>query len=189
MALADITKKIIDDAESEAKQILISATKKKGDIDKQTTIFISEATEAANNKWKNLVLQAEEKQLANKKQEGRKKIESYKRQVLDEIFQQAQKELSGLRGEKRQHLIKEMLNQLPNNWSGYIKVAPADAKLVKELSNDKTNIKSISPAEELSGGFIASNDTSEYNFSFEHILTIVKNQQENLVAKILFKQK
>lgn len=188
MALVDITTKIIDDARSEAKQILASAEKQKDDIDKQTALLVAEATASAEHKWQNLLTQAEEKQLASKKQEGRKLIEAYKRQALDDVFQQAQKGLDNLAGENRHHLIKKMWQQLPTDWSGQIQVADADAKSIKELTIKQKNIDSISINKELSGGFIASNNSSEYNFSFNHLLAIAKNHQESTIAKILFKQ-
>lgn len=104
---------------------------------------------------------------------------SEKRKILDEIYSEAHKKLDGL---SRENIIKIISEKLKSA------VSPGDEILVSAKYNDNFSIqKNVKiKFDDIEGIFIIKKAASEIRFSFEGLISELKEKTERKISEILF---
>ena len=78
-----------------------------------------------------------------------------------------------------------MLKKLDRSLGTEILVSKKDAARLADVVKENEFTLSVQTAD-ISGGFIVKNGDIEYNYSFESIITVEKEEIQQIAAKILF---
>lgn len=180
-----IIDKIIADADESVKNILSEARN-------AADAIISEAEEkAAREKAKNDKLVAEEKEKVTAKQisgaemQAKKAVLVQKQLLLEEVIEEAEKRLINLPDDEYVKVIGNMLNSIDKSLGTEVIVAKRDKERLSEVISEKGFTLSERTAD-IKGGIIIRNGDIEYNYSFGSIITIEKEDIQQIAAKILF---
>lgn len=84
-----------------------------------------------------------------------------------------------------QSLSAVMLKKLDRSLGTEILVSKKDAARLADVVKENEFTLSAQTAD-ISGGFIVKNGDIEYNYSFESIITVEKEEIQQIAAKILF---
>ena len=82
-------------------------------------------------------------------------------------------------------VIDGMLKKLDRSLGTEILVSEKDAARLADVVKENEFTLSAQTAD-ISGGFIVKNGDIEYNYSFESIITVEKEEIQQIAAKILF---
>ncbi len=180
-----IIDKIIADAQAQADVILQEAKQ-----EAERTLLI--ATEKAEKEKIALHKQAEEekqkiraKEISGAEMEGKKAILRTKQELLQEIVDTAHKRLCELPDAEYCQMIAGMLSKLD----------PADGTQLLVNAKDKARLAEVAAQKgftildrdcDISGGFIVKQGDIEYNYSFEAIISVEKEEMQQIAASILF---
>src|SRR5690606_28880665 len=143
-------------------------------INKETKHLVSQANIETEKKINDLKEVETKRQISSHKGKNQREIEKYKRQAIDDVFKMAEKEIFTLSDNDRLSICKKLLETLPKDWSGEIIASESEAPLLKSLGVDVTTDKNIK------GGFIAINQDSEYNFTWN---SLIKDSQSKIEHK------
>lgn len=178
-----IIDKIIADAEEEKKKILDAAKA-------QADAIIAKAEDAAERD----VLAAREEALTEAEKasakvisgalmDAKKAVLTAKQECLGQVVAKANEKLLSMSGSDYEEVI---LNMLSKAEKGEVLLSAKNKKeLEKRLTAEGYQVSD--EVRDISGGFIIKNGDIEYNYSFEAIMMVEKEQIEQLAAEILFK--
>jgi vacuolar-type H+-ATPase subunit E/Vma4 len=118
--------------------------------------------------------------------EGKLKLESLKRQLLNEVFEEVAKKITALSDENYQAFIEKQLTELPKDMK-VVAVIPADRVAVtkKALKAAGINVSETEDAEFAVGVVLRGTDF-EYDLSLERILGELKSKKDMEIASELF---
>ncbi len=189
MALQDILKKITDEAKKKAafmKQVADDEIKKireegqaKSDarrVEIEQKIGVQSA--AVLEKSKTLAAM-----------EGRSQSLRQKREVIDQTYEEVEKELNALDSSEYVKLISGMMKHASKTVEKGSLTVPADRKKLTEEAIEKSSVDFHVEGEtnDFKGGFVLSSGKVEINLSFPYLVQkIVRPTTELDVAKILF---
>ena len=189
MALSDILQKINDEAGKKAafmKQV----------ADDEISKIKEEAVSKAEKKKKAVAEKGDEKSRSVRekaqilaKMEGRNKLLSEKRQVIDEVYTEAEKELVHLKGADLSKILVSMLKAVSKPMAnGKLTVATGHKQELQEaIEKAKVDYSVSDESSDIDGGFIVSDGKQEINLSFNYLLkSQVRPNTELDIAKILF---
>ena len=155
-----------------------------------------EAVKKAEEKRKVVAEKAEEKSQSIRektevlaKMEGRNKLLSEKRQLIDKVYAEASKELSQFKGAELSKILVSMLKVASEAMpKGHLTVASGHKSEVEgAISKAGVNYTIKDESSEIDGGFIVSDGKQEINLSFNYLLkSQIRPSTELEVAKILF---
>ncbi len=183
MALQDLLNKINSDAEAEIENILQKAKAEEEEIKKETEKLLADLEFKNNLKIKELTETETKRQLSAEAGKNQKEIENFKREALDQTFDQALKTLSNLPESEKEKIYRQLLNSLPANWSGILLTSPEEKELLQSIAGDNFTVQED---KSIKGGFIAQGEESEYNFSWRVLVTTSKTKTESQIAEKLF---
>ena len=184
-----LTSRIVEEAEAEAGRIIMEAQAR-------AEAIASEAVAEAERLNKDYAKKAEraaeeiiERSRTNGALDSRKTALRAKRQVLDEAFALAKKELCALEGEKRKALIMRMIKE--NVKSGEtLRPAKPDRELIAALTAElnPTLPRPVSLGEDMEagGGFRLLGGGYETDCTFEALLRDFRERRESEAARVLF---
>lgn len=187
MALQDILQKIKQEAETELKALEEEHDKKLKTVDEEFEDLKAEANEDMDDK-----VETNSKKIMNKmttiaKMEAKNKLLKEKRELLDEIFEEALAKLVDSPNYK--DLIVGLLKHAGISGED-VEVVPAKGKESETKSALEASGKSFKMSEKagsIKGGFILVSDKIEINNSFESILNKqLRSDLELEIAKTLF---
>jgi len=121
--------------------------------------------------------------------EGRNKLLSEKRAVIDEVYTDAGKELKALDGSELSQVLVTMLKSAAKSMpKGKVVAASGHKKEVEEaISKAGVDYDLEGESSDIDGGFIVSDGRQEINLSFNYLITSqLRPKTELEVAKILF---
>lgn len=180
-----IIDKIIADADESVKNILSEARN-------AADAIINEAEEkAAKEKAKNDKIVAEEKEKVTAKQisgaemQAKKAVLAQKQLLLEEVIEEAEKRLISLPDDEYVKVIGNMLDSIDKSLGTEVIVSEMDKTRLSEVISKKGFTLSERTAD-IKGGIIIRNGDIEYNYSFGSIITIEKEDIQQIAAKILF---
>jgi len=189
MALSDILQKINDEAGKKAafmKQV----------ADDEIAKLKEEAMSKAEDKRKEVAVKGDERCESVKekaqvlaKMEGRNKLLSEKRAVIDEVYQEASKELSSLKGGDLSKVLVSMIKKASKAMpKGHVTVATGHKHELEEaISKAGVEYSVRDESSDIDGGFVVSDGKQEINLSFNYLLkSQLRPKTELDVAKILF---
>ena len=108
-----------------------------------------------------------------------------KKAILAETIAEAEKRLLSLDDAAYAKVIDGMLKKLDRSLGTEILVSKKDAARLADVVKENEFTLSAQTAD-ISGGFIVKNGDIEYNYSFESIITVEKEEIQQIAAKILF---
>lgn len=178
-----IIDKIILDAENEKKKILEQAQK---EADHIIHIAQEQAEKELNSARALATAEAEKataKVFSGAKMEAKKMILSQKQKCLEDTMEQIKQKLFSQSPVEYEKTIISMLEKAEQGEE--IILSEKDINLLKKTLEEKGYIVS-DETRDISGGFIVKKGEIEYNYSFEAIFAVEKEQIEQIIAEILF---
>lgn len=180
-----IIDKIIAEAEEAAKAILAKGQKEadailkagQDKVDKEMDVFDRNAQAEAEK--------ASAKEISGAEMQAKKAVLEAKQNILAEVIAEAEKRLLSLEDEEYAKVIGGMLERLDKSLGTEIILSPKDAPRLAAVVAEKGFTLSETHSD-ISSGFIVKNGDIEYNYSFESIITVEKEEIQQIAAKILF---
>lgn len=173
--LADVnaeTIKILESANEYAQKIVDSANEKANkELESHRSIAQAEAEKAAA------------KEISGAEMEAKKLILQTKQECLENIISAAKEKLLALDGKEYEETILNMLSAAQQGDE--IIFSEKDKKSLSKAAQEKGFAVS-SETRSINGGFIVKKGEIEYNYSFESIIAVEKEEIERIAAEILF---
>lgn len=180
-----IIDKIISDADEAVNKIIADAKKAA-----EATIKSYE-DKAAREKAKNDKIVADEKdkviakQISSAQMNAKKTVLAQKQLILENVIEQAENRLINLSDDEYVNVIGTMLESIDKNLGSEVIVSSKDKDRLADIIDQKGFVLSDKTAD-IEGGLIIKNGDIEYNYSFNSIITIEKDDIQQIAAKILF---
>lgn len=181
----NIIDKILSDADTDAKAIIDEANKEaderintaKAKAEKETAKLMAIAEEDAKK--------ASSKEISSAQMTAKKMILAAKQEVISEVIKEAKEKLLTLSATEYKVIIIGMLERANVDKKSEVILSQKDKDAFgQELS--QRGYKVSDEVREIEGGFIVKNGDIEYNYSFESIISVEKEDIEQLTAQILF---
>jgi len=195
--LENLTSKIIQDAELKAENVIKEAKGKEIEIISKRVEAAKKAaatmTENANMEAKSMIDRA----LSKAELEVRNRKLLAKQQVMDKVFEEAEKRLSKINLETFQEFVKTSILALDIDGDEKIIMSLDDkAKLPQDFleklnkalvsAGKKGNMEFSDETRNLNGGYILAKGGIEINNSFKSMISSLRDELEYGVNKILF---
>ncbi|WP_291574862.1 V-type ATP synthase subunit E [Clostridium sp. UBA4548] len=195
--LENLTSKIIEDAELKAENVIKEAKGKEIEIISKRVEAAKKAaatmTENANIEAKSMIDRA----LSKAELEVRNRKLFAKQQVMDKVFEEAEKRLSKINLETFQEFVKTSILALDIDGDEKIIMSLDDkAKLPQDFleklnkalvsAGKKGNMEFSDETRNLNGGYILAKGGIEINNSFKSMISSLRDELEYGVNKILF---
>ena len=180
MGLETVKEEILNIAKEQSNSLIAEARKEAGRLMKEAERKIEEIREKSDAETKKMIDAIKRQELASAEIENKKMILEAKKQLIDNVFNEARKKLDSMDDKKREASIKKLLEkakndiQVSNVWCN-----KKDAKFLKGL--DVENVDIIS-------GVMAENKekTIRVDYSFDTILESIKESELQNINKLLF---
>lgn len=121
--------------------------------------------------------------------EGRSQLLREKREIIDQVYTELEKELNHLAGHDYVKLLAEMLKHTSGSVEKGHLVIPAGRRSLTDeaLEKSKVDYQVKDESHDLKGGFVLTSGKTEVNMSFSYLIqNVVRPSTELEVAKILF---
>lgn len=180
-----IIDKIIADAEETVKKITDDAKRAA-----EATIKSYE-DKAAKEKARNDKVVADEKarviakQISSAQMNAKKAVLAKKQSILEDVIKESEKRLLNLSDSEYVSVIGAMLDSIDKGLGTEVIVSSKDRDRLADVISKKGFVLSDKTAD-IEGGLIIRNGDIEYNYSFNSIITIEKDDIQQIAAKILF---
>lgn len=193
-SLNNITSKILKDAEDKKNEILASAEEEKN-------IILSKKIAKAKDLEAEIIKKAEleaktkvERMISSAKLKVRNDKLSVKQEVINNTFKNSIEVLSKIEGQDLLNFIKNSVLSLgvigeQKMFLNKTGMDIVDLTFIYELNQqlgDKGNIKLSPEVKDFKGGFILEKDGIQINYTFEALVSSLKDELEYEVANILF---
>ena len=167
-------KKITDDAQKEAEAVLEVANAKA----QKESAALGELAQAEANK-------AAAKEISSAEMLAKKMILNQKQSILEEVITAAKAKLLSLTDVEYKVIIIGMLDKAEIYKNSEIIFNKKDKDAFgKEIAEKGYNVSD--ETRDIDGGFIIKKGDIEYNYSFESIISVEKEDIEQIAAEILF---
>lgn len=166
--------KMIQAARIEAEKIIQSAEEKaKKELTRFHDLAQAEAEKAAS------------KEISGAHMNAKKKILLEKQQILENVIKESEEKLLNLNDEEYEKVIEGMLELAEDGQDCEVVISQKDKDKIGKLIAAKGR-KLSEETRPISGGFIIKKGDIEYNYSFESIVTVEREDMEKIAADILF---
>ena len=180
MGLEAVKEEIVRQAKEQETALLAEARKEANRIMREAEKKIEEMKEKSESEIKRMIDVIKKQELASGELENKKMILEAKKQVIENVFNEAKKRIEKLDDKKRELYIKKLLEKIKNEIEiSYVYCNKKDAKFLKGFNVANADII---------GGLTAENKekTVRVDYSFETMLDSVKEAQLQNISKILF---
>lgn len=181
----NIIDKILADANSQAKEITnaaktdydaaIETAKQKADKEMSVALKVAE-DEAAK---------AAAKEISAADMQAKKMILEQKQACLEDVILTAKEKLKSLSDDEYKVILFSMLDKAVKNKDSEIIFSAKDKSILGKEATAK-GFKVSNETRNIDGGFIVKKGDIEYNYSFESIISVEKEEIERIAAEILF---
>ncbi len=192
MGIENITKNILDEANSTAEGIIKNAENKSLQIIEEAKKQAEEILSSEEQKSKVDAENLKNRMISSAELQRRKMILSSKQQGIKKGFGAALNKLKEMPEDKYISFLAEQIINIPN-CSGTIILNERDKERIGDklvsLVNNKLNGEKLTLSEKTInsiGGFILKNGDIEINSTFEMLLDSIKDELTNNVANVLF---
>ena len=180
-----IIDKILAEAKAEEEDILKRAEAEADEIVRAASEKADKEYNAAMKISQGEAEKAAAKEISGAEMEAKKIILSRKQKALEEIIRGAQAKLSGLNDEEYRDVIKDMLGAV-NIKNGEIIFSKKDKARLGDLLSEM-KIKVSDETRNIGGGFIVKQGEVEFNYTFDSIIAVEREEIERIAAEILFR--
>lgn len=191
MALEDIKKKIISDAEAEAQEIKSQTEKKISDLNKSAELEIEQTKLKILDSAKNKAQEKFKSALVDQKIKNSNKLLEAKRQIIDNIIDETLSDLEKISDSDYKILLNRQINKIQSIKLDSIKVLCAKNKssLIKSIfEENKLSAQAIfEETDKVQGGFMIKTTDSIIDLSFANMIEENKHTLEAEINKLVFK--
>lgn len=180
-----IIDKIIADAEGEVKKIMTAAEEK-------SAFIIGEATKKAENEYNLKYKEAEaeakkayDKEISGAEMKAKKIILEKKQEEIQNVLAESKNKLMNLGDEEYKNVIINMLKNTKEAEGAEIIFSEKDKEPFKDAVAS-LGMKVSDETRDINKGFIVKKGDVEYNFSFEDIINVSREDLEYTAFEILF---
>lgn len=182
MGLQDVKKRIVEEAETQAKLLMSSADAELKNIEGSVKKEVQEYESELKRNAEILVNRAERKEHAAAEFEGKRMLLDVKKAAIETVMQEARKRLQKLSSVERKELVEQLMNKAGKE---------IDVKKVYVNAKDMPTLKgrSITIVEKsMLGGLIAETGDGEISIDFSFEMLLEQLQQEHLreISEVLF---
>ena len=180
-----IIDKIIADAEEAVNKTIVEAKAAADEILKGYEDKAAKETARSNKLVADEKQRVTEKQLSSAEMNSKMLALSEKQKLLEEVIEEAEKRLSDLPDEEYASVIGSMLSSMDKKLGTEVIVSEKDKTRLADVIS-KNGFTLSDRTADIEGGLIIRNGDIEYNYSFNSIISIEKEEIQQLAAKILF---
>lgn len=180
-----IIDKIISDAKVKADEILTQA---KSEADEKIKVAQQKAKVQLDAAMESAKVEADKavaKELSGAQMLAKKKILEVKQRLIEQAIQQAKDKLLSFSGSEKEAVILSMLQAAVTNKNIEVILSPKDNLSLKPTL-EAQGYKVSDAVRDILGGFILKDGDIEYNYSFEAIIAIQREELEQISANLLF---
>jgi len=180
-----IIDKIIADANVKAEEVITQAKAVVDQKVKEAEQKAKKETDIAIVAAKVEATKAAAKELSSAQMLAKKKILGIKQELIEQTIKKAKDKLLSYSDVEKEKIILSMLKKAVTNKNVEIILSPKDnLKLTASLLT--AGYKVSETVRDILGGFILKDGDIEYNYSFEAIIAVQREELEQISAKILF---
>lgn len=177
--------KILADANAQAQAIKDEATKAAEEVINAAKSKAQRETESYDKITAEEAQKAASKQLSAADMEAKKLILAEKQKCIEEVIEEAEKRLMALEGDEYKNVILSMIKNADCKNSEVILSKKDNEALKADI--EALGVKVSDEIRDIDGGFVVKKGDIEYNYSFKSIITVEKEEIQQLAASILFK--
>ncbi len=198
MAVEDIVKKIVSDAQKKAETIINSYKAEADKIIKEKTAELEKRRKEEKAKIKKEVESHKLRAIQIANLEMRKKILSEKQKLIQKVFQKAEDSVKNMPEKEYKEFIKNKIISFIETGNEEIIVGNQDKNIitnafVEDLNNElknklreKANLKISTDKTEIDKGFILKHGKIRVNCSLDSFMKEAREESEEKVVQILF---
>jgi len=180
-----IIDKIIAEAEAEAKAIIAKGQEEADAVLKAAQTRLEREGEALERDAQAEAAKAKAKVISASQTKASKLILEEKQRILSEVIAEAEKVLNTLPDAQYGEVIGTMLAGVTKEAGLEIVVSDRDRERLAKVIEEK-GFNLSAERRDIDGGFIAKCGEVEYNYTFESIITVDKEEIQQIAAKVLF---
>ena len=180
-----IIDKIMPDAESEVDAILARGRQEVETMQKAAEVKALRLQESYRKKAEEEARKAHAKEVSGAEMAAKKALLEEKQKILAEVIAEAKERLEQLPDVQYAEVIGGMLERLDPEQGKEIIVAQKDKARLADVIREKGYVLS-EETRNIESGFVVKNGDVEYNYSFEAIIMVQKEEMQITAAKILF---
>ncbi|MBI4153198.1 hypothetical protein HY497_01625 [Candidatus Woesearchaeota archaeon] len=182
MGLEDVKKKIVEEAERQAKLIMGDADAEIKKIESSAKKEVEEYENQLKRNADGMLNTAERKEHAAAEFEGKRMLLDAKKAALEKVVQEARKRLQKLSSAERKQLVEQLMKKAERE---------IDVKTVYVNAKDMPAVKGKSVTvvqKDMLGGLIAETDDGKISidFSFETLLEQIQHEHLREISGVLF---
>ncbi len=181
----NIIDKILADANAEANEIKKAAMAEADEIIAQANAKAAKEAQALNKLAEEEAAKAAAKEISAAEMDAKKMILETKQACLEEVSKAAKAKLLALKGAEYENIILKMLENFPGVKDCQVILSNKDKKDLAAAVSAK-GYAVADEARDFDGGFVLKKGDIEYNYSFESIIAVEKEEFEKIAAGILF---
>jgi vacuolar-type H+-ATPase subunit E/Vma4 len=188
MALEELTKKIVDDAQEAAALVKAGADATITKLEHDAAKVRDEHRSAFARETAELLARAAQQAKDRAAYDARAVVESAQRTLLDRVFVRALDELVAQSGDAYSALLRKSLARIAES-NDTIEVVYAPREHLAETKAAVHDARISAPVEvreDVRGGFVAVGPACEYDARFEELLKHIQRTHEPEIARILF---
>ncbi|MBU1955923.1 MAG: V-type ATP synthase subunit E [Candidatus Margulisbacteria bacterium] len=132
------------------------------------------------------------KELIPAKLKSKSMLLSTKRNLINQVYEEAKKQFTATSGKEYKTIIKQLLKANP--LKGKVEIIPCQANekdtkvaLEEAAKSAKLEITWSDPTPTISGGFIAKQGLIDFDYSFDTYFKTIRKTLEDEIIKLLFK--
>lgn len=190
MALADILEKIESDASQERDRILGEAEETVRGIENNAKKELEQFEAQAKINRERRATKVAERILSSARHKAKFIRESFKNSVIDAVFAEVRQKLIAISDDAYSTYVQQALLKIgddaPHAQYAVAEERADQTKKILVASGVPQNSITVHPEGTLLGGFVASTETKEFDFSFASLLKRVREEKEISVSKELF---
>lgn len=188
--IENITKRISDEAEKNATQIIARAREEARAICEEYTQRSEEMKNSLTERGEKSAKEREERLRGTHDLEARKAMLGKKQELISRAFDMAVNKLESSEGDERAGILATLALRAANGGEGEIILPAADkaklgAKILAKCAENK-NITISDETREISGGLILRDGSAEVNCTFRTLVNELRDELSREVADILF---
>ena len=186
MSLSDITEKIIKEAEEKTVLLSKETATQVTSIEEETKKIIAKKQQSYSESIKKILADNKKKISAAAEHKTKLTLESMRRTELDNVFDNALKELESADDDKYYKILTSLLRDLPKNISGIVTCPAKRISVTKKAFQESAINIDVTEDNTISGGVIIRENNTQYDLTFKRKMEDVKKSLEIEVASILF---
>ena len=180
MGMEEVKKEILDNARNQAKQQIKEAEKERESIIKSAESRVEAIKERIEKQTDSAIEQYKAMTLAEASSIVKKQRLSLEKELINEVFDAARKELAGISSKKREDHLNRLLKNAGKHFSfSKLYCSKKDIALLKKHKPSETDI---------TGGLILEDNSGELrvDLSYETLLSSIKQNDVSSISKALF---